>query len=195
MHVVFFHVFFCPKTSQKLSVINGRRPYFRTIGIWAVRMVTGQKQSFSSQCGEHPYWTVSLIHNANVFYSTQEYESLVFSNKRDEFPLGYPSASLTTNCCATRRIWHSLEGKLDALPRQTWQVKSLRIVSFSWLPLAGRTIACPTAVLLIWLDANKKKSGVSNAALGYFQLKVGEGNLVDNSKGFSLPSMLFFGGA
>lgn len=50
-------------------------------------------------------------------------------------------------------------------------------------------------MLLIWLDANKKKSGVSNAALGYFQLKVGEGNLVDNSMGFSLPSMLFFGGA
>lgn len=30
-------------------------------------------------------------------------------------------------------------------------------MSFSWLPLVGRTIACPTAVLLIWLDANKKK--------------------------------------
>lgn len=48
-------------------------------------------------------------------------------------------------------------------------------------------IACPTAVLLIWLDANKKKkkkNDVSIAAFYYFQRKVGEGNLAANSTGF-----------
>lgn len=61
-------------------------------------------------------------------------------------------------------------------------------MSFSWLPLVGRMIACPTAVLLIWLDANKKKKkkthDVSIAAFYYFQRKVGEGNLAANSTGF-----------
>lgn len=59
-------------------------------------------------------------------------------------------------------------------------------MSFSWLPLVGRMIACPTAVLLIWLDANKQKKthDVSIAAFYYFQWKVGEGNLVANSTGF-----------
>lgn len=61
------------------------------------------------------------------------------------------------------------------------------MVSFSWLPLVGRTIACPTAVLLIWVEAKnktKQKRDVSIAAFCYFQWKVGEGNLVANSMGF-----------
>lgn len=51
------------------------------------------------------------------------------------------------------------------------------MVSFSWLPLVGRTIACPTAVLLIWVEAKnkrKQKHDVSIAAFCYFQRKVGK---------------------
>lgn len=56
------------------------------ISIWAVKVVTRHKRSFSLHSRECP---ANLFHNTNVFCSTQGL--LVFINKRATSQLGFPS--------------------------------------------------------------------------------------------------------
>lgn len=57
-----------------------------SLSIWAVKVATRQKRSFSLQSRERP---ANLVHNANVFCSTQE--RLEFINKRAHSQMGFPS--------------------------------------------------------------------------------------------------------
>lgn len=144
------------------------------VSVWAVKVATRQKRSFSLQSTERP---ANLVHNANVFCSTQE--SLVFINERAHSQLGFPSYDRLLH---DQKDLELSRGEIGCFT-QTNMTSQKPLNGLVQLAAAGWKNDGVTDCCVVDLVRGKHKH--MESAMLPSVLSSGEGKAIHNSEGFS----------